>query len=148
MSVPPEPTREPVEVVTCYRHADRRAGVSCQRCGRPICPSCMTQASVGFHCPECVKQAAKTSPTITARSFADRAPVVTYALIALNVLAFVAVLSSGGSLMDGGGSLTTRFGLVAGGSRPGPTPTSASDSTSGTASTRAGSCTPGSSTSA
>ena len=40
---------------TCYRHADRRAGVICQRCDRPICPDCMHQASVGFHCPECTK---------------------------------------------------------------------------------------------
>ena len=43
------------QMQTCYRHADRRAGVICQRCDRPICPDCMQQASVGFHCPECTK---------------------------------------------------------------------------------------------
>ncbi len=36
----------------CYRHPDRETYVSCVRCGRPICPDCMNQASVGFQCPE------------------------------------------------------------------------------------------------
>ncbi|TQF04277.1 rhomboid family intramembrane serine protease [Kitasatospora acidiphila] len=38
----------------CYRHPDQETGVSCSRCGRPICPQCMIDASVGFHCPDCV----------------------------------------------------------------------------------------------
>ena len=45
---------------TCYRHGGRRAGVICQRCDRPICPSCMHSASVGFHCPECIKSGVQT----------------------------------------------------------------------------------------
>jgi membrane associated rhomboid family serine protease len=70
----------------------------------------MTAASVGFHCPECVKQAAKASPTITTRTLASRSPVVTYALIAANVLAFVAQLSSGGALNDTtSATVTDRF---------------------------------------
>ena len=44
---------DPSAVVSCYRHRDRRAGVICQRCDRPICADCMKTASVGFHCPEC-----------------------------------------------------------------------------------------------
>jgi membrane associated rhomboid family serine protease len=101
---------EPPDVVTCYRHPGRRAGVVCQRCDRPICPSCMTAASVGFQCPECVKRAAKASPTITPRSLGNQIPVVTYGLIVANVLAFVYQLSGGGSLTGTDGStVTARF---------------------------------------
>ena len=118
MSLDPHAVPPAEPVITCYRHPDRRAGVSCQRCGRPVCPSCMVQASVGFQCPECVKQGAKSSPVITVRSLADRQPYVTYALIALNVAAFVATLARGGNVTDGGGQFTYDYGLVAYGRTP------------------------------
>ena len=71
----------------------------------------MVQASVGFHCPECTKQAAKYSPVVTLRSL-DVQPIVTQVLIALNVVAFVAVVAAGGSLSTGGGPLETKLALV------------------------------------
>ncbi|GGF41446.1 rhomboid family intramembrane serine protease [Microbacterium sorbitolivorans] len=43
----------------CYRHPDRQSFVLCQRCTRTICTECMTQASVGFICPECLKEQKK-----------------------------------------------------------------------------------------
>jgi membrane associated rhomboid family serine protease len=79
------------DVRTCYRHPDRRAGVICQRCDRPICPACMHQASVGFHCPECAQKGRQK--VMTARSLVTR-PVVTFVLIAINVAVFVADLAS------------------------------------------------------
>lgn len=82
----------PTNVRTCYRHPDRVAGISCQRCDRPICPSCMHQASVGFHCPECArggKQKVLTGPA----AWATR-PIVTQVLIAINVVAFVGQLAT------------------------------------------------------
>src|SRR4051794_29685093 len=76
-------------IQTCYRHTDRRAGVTCQRCDRPICPQCMSQASVGFHCPECSsegKQRVYTARTIMGGS----RPLVTQILIAINVVVYFA----------------------------------------------------------
>ncbi|MEZ5140844.1 MAG: rhomboid family intramembrane serine protease [Acidimicrobiales bacterium] len=71
----------------CYRHPDRPAGVICQRCDRPICPQCMHQASVGFHCPECTKAGAQK--VYQGVGSLRSAPVLTQALIGLNVLVFL-----------------------------------------------------------
>ncbi|MGO1847927.1 rhomboid family intramembrane serine protease [Microbacterium sp.] len=49
----------------CYRHPKRQSFVLCQRCARTICGECQTQASVGFICPECIKEQRKNrSPAI------------------------------------------------------------------------------------
>lgn len=39
----------------CHWHPDAETGLSCSRCGRGICPSCMVQAPVGIRCKECGK---------------------------------------------------------------------------------------------
>jgi membrane associated rhomboid family serine protease len=72
---------------TCYRHPDARAGVRCQRCERPICPKCMSSASVGFHCPECAHRGAQKVYTRQSLALLNR-PVITPALIALNAVVF------------------------------------------------------------
>jgi membrane associated rhomboid family serine protease len=71
-------------MATCYRHPSRETGVSCSNCGRPICPDCMTPTPVGMRCPECSKQRTKV---VRMREIAT-IPRVTYALIAINVIAF------------------------------------------------------------
>lgn len=73
-------------MATCYRHPNRETGVSCSSCGRPICPDCMTPTNVGMRCPECAKQRTKV---VRMREM-TRTPRVTYGLIAVNVLAFLA----------------------------------------------------------
>ncbi|MEP6478634.1 MAG: rhomboid family intramembrane serine protease [Rhodoglobus sp.] len=78
----------------CYRHPDRKSYVLCQRCGRTICPECQTQAAVGVHCPECVREARQDSPrrapgVVAAFRSSSNQPVVTYSLIALNVIVYV-----------------------------------------------------------
>lgn len=72
---------------TCYKHPDRQAGVICQRCDRPICPECMHQASVGFHCPECTKKGAQK--VYRGIASVQQRPIVTEILMGLNVLAFL-----------------------------------------------------------
>jgi membrane associated rhomboid family serine protease len=92
------PTGAEQTVPTCYRHAGREAHVLCQRCGRNICGDCMRQASVGFQCPECVNEGARTvrQPRTPYGGRPGAGNQVTLALIGLNVLVFVLVLASGG----------------------------------------------------
>ncbi len=99
----------PAHVRSCYRHPDRVAGISCQRCDRPICPQCMHQASVGFHCPECAQRGAqKEYRGITALR---QRPLVTYILIGLNLLVFVADLATGGTQpWSDGGRFLAQYG--------------------------------------
>ncbi|MDH6111954.1 membrane associated rhomboid family serine protease [Kitasatospora sp. MAP12-15] len=77
----------------CYRHPERETGIGCSRCGRPICPQCMVNASVGFHCPECVSGPAAT-PTRPATTVFGGRPVhdgalITKILIGINAVVFV-----------------------------------------------------------
>ena len=93
-------------MATCYRHPSRETGVSCSNCGRPICPDCMTTTAVGMRCPECAKQRTKVVPM----SGVGKVARVTYALIAINVVAFLTeqgqftILGSGiyGKVIDEG----------------------------------------------
>lgn len=94
-----EPAPEPqVAAPRCYRHPKRETYVRCTRCDRPICPDCMHSAAVGQHCTDCVRGDSKT--VRQARTvFGGRVtatPVVTYTLIAVTVLAYLAELASSG----------------------------------------------------
>ncbi|WBQ05454.1 rhomboid family intramembrane serine protease [Kribbella sp. CA-293567] len=88
----------------CYRHPDRPAGVRCQRCEKPICPSCMNSAAVGFQCPSCfnegVKSVPKTRTSLGGVAARGNTPVVTYVMLALNVLVFIAVQSGSDRLLS------------------------------------------------
>lgn len=88
----------------CYRHPDRETYVRCVRCERPICPDCMRSAAVGFQCVECVKLGAATirAPKAAYGGSARARPEVTYALLGLNVLMFLATVGSGSPLGFGG----------------------------------------------
>lgn len=90
---------------TCFRHPDRATGLGCTRCGRPACPECLTPAAVGQHCVECVQQGRKD--TRAARTVAGARqtaevprPLVTYALIGINVLVFAATAFQAHSVMN------------------------------------------------
>ena len=92
---------------TCYRHPNRETGVHCSNCGRPICPDCMTPTPVGMRCPECSKQRTQVR---TLRSTTTE-PVVTYALIAINVLLFLAEGQFQIGSTSGGTQLFNKFAL-------------------------------------
>ncbi|MBT3149652.1 rhomboid family intramembrane serine protease [Streptomyces sp. CHD11] len=81
-------------VTTCYRHPKVECHVRCMRCERYICPDCMRDAAVGHQCPECVKEGARSMRQ--ARTLVggrvSAVPVVTYVLIAVNLLVYLAEL--------------------------------------------------------
>ena len=87
----------------CYRHPDRETGVRCTRCERPICPECMVSASVGFQCPDCVRDGSGTghSPaanrprTLAGGTVASDPRLVTKALIGLNLALYLVQVSVG-----------------------------------------------------
>jgi len=96
----------------CYRHPDRQSFVLCQRCGRTVCPECQSAAAVGVHCPECMRESRQSTPrvqprvvTAVRRAGRSGSPVVTYAIMALCALVFVAELATG---LLGGGSIVQR----------------------------------------
>ncbi|MGV0992201.1 MAG: rhomboid family intramembrane serine protease [Mycobacterium sp.] len=91
----PYPPQMPQRAPSCYRHPDRVTFVSCTRCGRPVCPECMRNASVGQQCVDCVQQASQTivAPARTSRRTGPL-PVVSYTLIAINVVVFLLQLLS------------------------------------------------------
>lgn len=78
---------------TCYRHPDRATYVSCQRCGRPICPECQTTAAVGVQCPECVRagrpESARGAQGVLRSLRPGRSGMVSYVLIGLCVIAYI-----------------------------------------------------------
>ncbi|MGW1213068.1 rhomboid family intramembrane serine protease [Streptomyces sp. NPDC002499] len=79
-------------VTTCYRHPKVESHVRCTRCERYICPDCMREAAVGHQCVECVREGARSvrEPRTAFGGRISTVPLVTYVLIALNVLAYVA----------------------------------------------------------
>ncbi|MCX5411430.1 rhomboid family intramembrane serine protease [Streptomyces sp. NBC_00059] len=93
---------------TCYRHPDRETGIRCTRCERPICTDCMIGASVGFQCPECVREATGTGHhpaasrprTLAGGSVAADPRLVTKILLGINIAVFIAVLAAGRPLVD------------------------------------------------
>lgn len=91
-------TQPPTGVPTCYRHPDRESHIRCQRCGRAICPDCMNDASVGYHCPECVAEARKSTRsgrTAYGGQVSANPAVTSIGLIVLNAAVWVTILATG-----------------------------------------------------
>jgi len=94
------PSAAATGVPTCYKHPDRETYISCQRCGRPICPDCMRDAAVGFHCPHCVAEGAKATRsgrTAYGGLRPGKPGLTSSVLIGLNALVWLAVMATGGN---------------------------------------------------
>lgn len=74
----------------------------CARCERPYCPEDLREASVGFHCVDCLAGAAREYPAQVGRTVAGAIPVhravVVPALIVLNIAVFVWTVVQAGSV--------------------------------------------------
>lgn len=89
----------------CARHHDRPTGLACTRCGRPACPECLRDASVGMQCVDCVSEGRRT--VRTARTVAGAPvgagpgrPVVVPLLVVVNVAVFALTALDAGSVAD------------------------------------------------
>ncbi|MDL4773513.1 MULTISPECIES: rhomboid family intramembrane serine protease [Thermomonosporaceae] len=104
MSTESSPAPE-TSVPTCYRHPGRETYVRCTRCDRYICPECMRDAAVGHQCVDCVAEGHRSvrrpsAPLGARRGGAAAVPVVTYTLIGLCVLAYLAEMASSAVVRD------------------------------------------------
>ncbi len=70
----------------------------------------MTSTPVGMRCPECARQKTKVHTAASIR----RDPQLAYALIALNVIAFIATQAAGGGIMSRGGGEVIANGALYG----------------------------------
>ncbi|ULR51943.1 rhomboid family intramembrane serine protease [Streptomyces deccanensis] len=113
MDQAPSSPQDAQSLPTCYRHPDRETGIRCTRCERPICPECMVSASVGFQCPECVRNGSGTghapsasAPRTLAGGTVTADPrLLTKILIGANLLLFLVKTSVGDAFTD-------RFDLI------------------------------------
>lgn len=102
MAGPGSPPPSLPGMAACVRHPDRATGLSCTRCGRPSCPECLREASVGAQCVDCVGESARTTPQARAPLGSRRAdrPLVVPTLVALNVLVFAVTAVQAGSILN------------------------------------------------
>ena len=84
---------------TCYRHPDRETYIRCQRCDRPICPDCMRSAAVGFQCPSCVAEGAKSTRqgrTAYGGQRSGNPALTSIVLVAINAAIWLLITLTGG----------------------------------------------------
>ena len=101
-------------MATCYRHPDRETGVSCSRCGRPICPDCMTPTSVGMRCPECAGEKTEVRKVNYGGMGGAGAATATTVLIGMNVVAYLLEVFSGSGGLGISGSTVFADGALCG----------------------------------
>ena len=91
-SGPQDPADTSTGARFCFRHGDRETYISCQRCRRPICPECMNDASVGFHCPVCVAEASasvRKPRTMAGGLVPANVGAITWVIVGINAVIFL-----------------------------------------------------------
>jgi membrane associated rhomboid family serine protease len=103
---------------TCYRHPNRETGLSCTECERPICTECLRMTPVGPRCPDHATTGRPTRRAPVQQRAMRRAsflqtsqPVVTMALIGVNVLVYLITVAQGAGINQPGGSLFGKWAL-------------------------------------
>jgi len=94
---------QPEAPPACYRHPGRETYISCQRCGKPICPDCMHPASVGFQCPDCVKEGARSTRSGRTAYGGKRSGdpgLTSKVLVGINAAVWLLILSTGWEASD------------------------------------------------
>jgi membrane associated rhomboid family serine protease len=84
----------------CVRHPSRATAVRCTRCDRPACSDCLREASVGYHCVDCVAEGGRSQPrtrTVQWPQPTGRLLVVP-ALIVINVVIFAVTVLQAASV--------------------------------------------------
>lgn len=95
----------------CPRHPDRVSYLACQRCGRPTCPDCQRPAPVGFHCVDCVRQAARSAPTPRTRFGGVATPGTTVTFTLMGICGVVYLLQRLFPVVTALGDFSPQLGL-------------------------------------
>jgi membrane associated rhomboid family serine protease len=91
----------PSQTTTCYRHPDRETGRHCTRCGRPACPDCLREASVGAQCVECVRASAPSTRERLRVGVRGQLTLATKVIIAITVAAYLVITLHDNNLAPG-----------------------------------------------
>src|SRR5512136_2160734 len=67
----------------CATHNDVETGLSCGKCGTPICPKCLVETPVGARCRQCAN--VKRLPTYSIKPFQYARAVAAGLLVAVAV---------------------------------------------------------------
>lgn len=95
-------------MAACYRHPNRETGLSCSVCERPICTDCATFAAVGIRCPEHSGKpqgVEKVTRTVRRAHYEGSGALVTRALIAINIIVYLATVATGGGINANRGTI-------------------------------------------
>ena len=87
----PHPTPATAPPV-CPRHPDQVSYVRCQRCHRPVCPTCQRPAAVGVQCVDCVAEGAKTvrqGRTVFGGQVTDGKPRLTFGIMGVTAAVYL-----------------------------------------------------------